>query len=163
MVDKGDGSRKEQRLKCRTDTGFFGVSVLAKKFPAPQRWMVEEEMPLDIPFALDLPVSYYRHLPRTTRADFTARLQILRNHGLVTYGQRISHAHVNQRRRTLRRRTGKKSDRVLTWRKYSTQEIATAEVVARRLLERPVYAQTDSHQSQRRPWLKFYSARLVGR
>jgi hypothetical protein len=57
VVDKDDGSRKEQRLECRTDNGLFGASVLAKKFPAPQRWMVEEEMRLDIPFALDLPVS----------------------------------------------------------------------------------------------------------
>jgi hypothetical protein len=39
---------------------------------------------------------YYRHLPRTTRADLIARLPILRNHGLVTYGQRTSHAHVNE-------------------------------------------------------------------
>jgi len=71
--------------------------------------------------------------------------------------------HMSNGRSDLRRQTGKKSGRVLTWLAYSTQEITTAEVVARRLLERPVYALYDKIQSQRRPWLKFHSARLVGR
>jgi hypothetical protein len=123
---------------------------LAKKFPAPQRWMVEEEMRLDIPFALDLPVS----LLQTPTQNYSRRLYRASSNTPQSWVSHLRPAHLAH---TCQRDEGLCGDRqakkvIECWADmsdYSTQEIATAEVVARRLLERPVYAHNDPSQSQK--------------
>jgi hypothetical protein len=120
-------------------------------------------MRLDIRFALDLADS----LLQTLNQNYSRRLY---SASPTTPQSWVSHVRPAHRTRTCQvdavcfaATDRQKKCRVLTWPDFSTQEIATAEVVARRLPERPVYAHNDPSQSQRRPWLKFHSARLVGR